>query len=96
MYEIYNVDKKKIIRDLFYFTQVESQKKGYTTLISVFGIRKKDKYPILIGNSHQNMASWRGERAVANDILNQAFGYRWADKEIHYNLKNKNLQVHKM
>ena len=84
----------KLKKNLFYYSVGDSLKRGYNIRVTVFGLEKKSHRPIFLGTADANTASYRGDTALANDILHQIFGYKWADKGTHYRLQNKDIKLY--
>ena len=68
------------------------RKRGYNKLISVYQMNKDGGFSF-IGDMWINTASYRGDEAIACQILHDEKGYKWGDTGTHYYLKRKDLKL---
>jgi len=77
-----------------YYYRARPVKKGkWNREISVYEQLKDGRF-YHIGTSFVNTGSYRGDRAIAAQILHDEKGYQWAEKAgTHYELKRKDISI---
>ncbi len=68
------------------------RKRGYNKLITVYEMNKDGRFTF-IGDQWINTASYRGDDAIASQILHDEKNYQWGDTGTHYYLKRKDIQI---
>ena len=83
--------KKEIIKNVFYYSITNnSEVKGDNRTINLF-VLKKDYQPVEIANYSVNTASYKGDRAVASNMISEIFGHKLKDG---YTLLSNKIKLH--
>lgn len=79
----------------FYFkVEKHSPKRGYNLQVVVFGISRKDAHPLYLGRAHANTASYKGDHALAAQIVAKCCGYKM--KPGDYELARKDVEIYEV
>lgn len=78
-----------------YFIKVSNSSKarGFNRTITVYTQNKDGSFNFVGDNEKINMASYRGDTAVASKILHDKYNYKWSLKDMNYTLMSKNIKL---
>ena len=86
-FEVYPLNAQNKAKHFIYKVEKGSYKRGYNRIILVYALIKHK--PILIGENHVNTASYKGDKASANEIIAELYGYRFDG----YNIIRKDITL---
>jgi hypothetical protein len=79
----------------FYFkAENYSPKRGYNLQVVVYAVSRKDGHPLFLGRAHANTASYKGDHALASQIVAECCGYKM--KPGGYELVRKDVTLYEV
>jgi hypothetical protein len=70
-----------------------SDSRGYNRTVKVYKQNKDGSFCCIAEDNKINTASYRGDKAIANSLLHEKYGFKWDKNHKYYSLMSKDIKL---